>query len=319
MHDSTNCHRVQGRTAMRGRRGFVLLAVLSAIIGAVTLGMLVTRTARLSLLTASNRAAFLRARWNANDCAQRARAAMSESEWSRSDSAWARLDALLATAPIVREAGTCAVSLTAVGDRIDVNNADAHTLRRLFLAAGLLPTRVDSLVDALLDWLDEDDHPRPSGAESNWYRTNGRPGPRNGRLADVAELRRVRGFQDSTGFAALLDTESGRVSLVRAPAVVLAALPGFTPDLIAQIHERRAHHTVKADLHELAVTLPGEAGAALLPNIPDLEQRIAVDPDAWILTSHGRAAGSPVIAVIELRLVRAGPGAAVTRRRERWE
>lgn len=52
----------------------------------------------------------------------------------------------------------------------------------------------DSLVTALLDWIDPDSTGRGGGSENTWYRSAGRRLPRNGALASVNELEWVRGF-----------------------------------------------------------------------------------------------------------------------------
>ena len=110
-----------------------------------------------------------------------------------------------------------------------------------FLAAGLVvglavsvfqavtrrSTLVDSLVDALLDWRDPDTVPRPFGDESS--------GNRNAPLADVWELRSVRGFTDSLvgRLARFLTTRgSGAINVNAAPPEVLATVPGMTEEAI---------------------------------------------------------------------------------------
>jgi DNA uptake protein ComE-like DNA-binding protein len=78
--------------------------------------------------------------------------------------------------------------LTDSGARIDVNTADEQTLLAL-------PGMTQELVDALLDYRDEDDTPRPQGAEQDHYDRLARPYliP-NGPLAGIEELLMVKGF-----------------------------------------------------------------------------------------------------------------------------
>jgi general secretion pathway protein K len=63
--------------------------------------------------------------------------------------------------------------------------------RRLFELLQLNP----DLVDALIDWTDQDDNPRPAGAESAYYQSQ-RPAYRaaNERLQSLADLRLIKGF-----------------------------------------------------------------------------------------------------------------------------
>jgi general secretion pathway protein K len=76
--------------------------------------------------------------------------------------------------------------------RLDLGAPElAAALPRLLALVGLDP----GLADAIADWTDADDAPRPRGAEREWYlaRTPARL-PRNGPFASVAELALVRGM-----------------------------------------------------------------------------------------------------------------------------
>lgn len=58
----------------------------------------------------------------------------------------------------------------------------------------LLPGMDEDTADAILDWIDADDDPRPNGAESDFYATLTRPlSPRNALVSDLDELLFVRG------------------------------------------------------------------------------------------------------------------------------
>ena len=89
------------------------------------------------------------------------------------------------------------------------------------------------MVDALLDWRDPDDAPRRFGAERDWYVARGLFPPRNGPLADVRELRRVRGFDAITVpdsvLIAVFTVEPGRLVTARADPRVLASVTGKQP------------------------------------------------------------------------------------------
>ena len=64
-------------------------------------------------------------------------------------------------------------------------------VRRLFELLQLNP----NLVDALIDWMDKDDLPQPSGAESVYYQSQKPPyRTANGPLPALGELRLVKGF-----------------------------------------------------------------------------------------------------------------------------
>jgi hypothetical protein len=117
----------------------------------------------------------------------------------------------------------------------------------------------------------------------------------------------------------VFDVEEGRISLTRAHPAILAALPGFTPELVTQVMERRLTHTMTADLNALAASLTGAPRAALIASIPDLQPLIIADPEAWIVSSHATLKGSAVGATVEVKLIRGGRGGIVVRRKETWD
>ncbi|MBH0198452.1 MAG: type II secretion system minor pseudopilin GspK [Nitrospira sp.] len=80
--------------------------------------------------------------------------------------------------------------IAAANDQIKFKTITERT-RRLFELLQLNP----DLVDALIDWTDQDDNPRPAGAESAYYQSQ-RPAYRaaNERLQSLADLRLIKGF-----------------------------------------------------------------------------------------------------------------------------
>lgn len=301
----------------RTRRGFALLAVLWVIVGLAALGVGDARVARTSLGTARNRTNGIVAAWRAAGCAEAARAA---TDAALNDSArdpaatWDTLDRVLATSNALRTAG-CTVSATAAGDRLDVNNSDPEAIRATLIAAGVDPARTDSLTDAIVDWRDADTMPRPAGAEARWYRAAGRPEPTGVAFGDARELALVRGLELDDSIRALLGTEPGRIVLDRAPLPVIAALPGMSPEAVARIAELRWRREQVRDPVRLGAALSDEARATLVRSYSALAQRLAPEPDAWMVTVTA-AAGSPPVAVSqELRLARAGRRAGVVRLR----
>ncbi|MBH0193607.1 MAG: type II secretion system minor pseudopilin GspK [Nitrospira sp.] len=80
--------------------------------------------------------------------------------------------------------------IAAANDPIKFKTITERT-RRLFELLQLNP----DLVDALIDWTDQDDNPRPAGAESAYYQSQ-RPAYRaaNERLQSLADLRLIKGF-----------------------------------------------------------------------------------------------------------------------------
>lgn len=77
--------------------------------------------------------------------------------------------------------------------KLPLNLMDPEMATRLLRAYGLEGEALATARDSLLDWLDTDDERRPFGAEEAFYAPLGYR-PRNGAMASVGELRRVRGF-----------------------------------------------------------------------------------------------------------------------------
>ncbi|HKV50232.1 MAG TPA: hypothetical protein VJO52_03450 [Gemmatimonadaceae bacterium] len=209
----------------------------------------------------------------------------------------------------------CVLTLRPAGTTIDLNTAGDSFLVRLFVALGDAPARADSLSDAVLDWRDADDVPRPSGAEASWYLAQGRMPPRNAAFADVRELERVRGFAQRAGLDSVLGVEPARIVLDRAPLAVIAALPGFTSEAVARVADHRASGVPISDVLSLSAELSPAGRSALLADYPDLVRLTTAEPDAWILTARGTSGAPAVTVALELVLVRAGDRAAIVRRR----
>jgi type II secretory pathway component PulK len=302
------------RVASGRRDGFALLAVLWVLAGATALGLLLMLAAREAQGTAANRIALTRARWIAEGCVERARAAVDESvdEDVITDSAWAALDRLIVGTALT---DGCQLSVVPVGLTLDVNAADTTQLRRLLVAASASPPAADSMAAAILDWRDADDETRQDGAERDWYERAERVPPRNGSFASTAELASVRGLGDRADVRPLLGVEPGRILLSRAPPAVLAALPGMSAAVIAVVEERRAVRDSMLDLPRLVAIVPAEQRDPLVANLPTLTALLTALPDAWIIAAEASDGRPIVTARLELRVVRSGRRLAIVRRR----
>lgn len=299
-------------TRRRQRRGFALLAVLWVTVGLSAIALAGLLAARGAAATARNRIALTRGRWRAEDCVERARAVIDDALSGGNAiprpiaGGWDALDRVVAASPAVT-AAQCDVTMTPAGVAVDVNVADAEQVRATLLAAGVVAPQADSMTDALLDWRDPDDIPRPLGAERDWYAARGLFTPRNGRIADIRELRRIRGFNatvlpDST-LAALFTVEPGRILWSRAPLAVLAGLPGVDDEAHGLLREARL------SLPDLRASLSPAAQKRMDAHYADLQRLTTDHPDAWLLTARDNGA------TIEVRLALAGPRAAIVRRR----
>jgi DNA uptake protein ComE-like DNA-binding protein len=258
----------------------------------------------------------MRGQWRAEDCLERARAVINDALSGGHTiprpvtGGWEVLDRVVAASPAITDAA-CDVTLAPTGVAVDINTADGEQLLALFRAIGIGEPRADSMVDALLDWRDVDDIPRPLGAERDWYHAEGRFTPRNGPFADVKELRRVRGFEDlpDSILGAIFTVEPGRIVWNRAPLVVLASLPGIGEEALARIIERRERGVSVADMAALSADLSPGARQLLVARYGDVARLTTDRPDAWILTARGGGYA------VEVRLAPAGSRAAIVRRR----
>jgi len=310
-------------TASRSRPGFALLAVLWIMVGVSTVGLALALVARRCATAAHDRGALLVAEWAAEDCVNRSEEiigdALVRAEHSPADTmTWATLDRYSPNAPdgasFVADSD-CAAGLRAAGTTIDVNTADHESLTRVLVAAGKSPRTADSLADAILDWRDPDQDARAHGAEAPWYVAYGRAPPRNAPFANVHELEQVRGLEELGGLDTLFGVDSDRIVFDRAPLAVIASLPGLGDEALARLAEIRFRGARMDGLLPFSALLSPDARDALMAAYPELARRTTTQPDAWILTARGWS-GVPRVSVdIQVRLVRAGPRAAVVRRR----
>jgi hypothetical protein len=292
----------------------VLWIIVSAA-ALTTIGALIGRDA---FDAGRNRVNGERALWRAEDCLARARATIDSMLVSAVGSPalgariWNALDTVVAARPLVH-ARDCAVRLDAAGSRVDLNGPEEPISRALALLVGRAQSA--PLLDALLDWRDPDSTTRSLGAEAPWYDSQGRYAPRNDSIAALRELRRVRGFEQLQGLDFLFSAEPARISINTAPAEVLLAVPGFTPETVAKILEWRLKGWQVTDLLALESAISRTSADSLLARFPDISRMTTLEPDAWILTSNGTAGTPPDTASVELRLVRTERRAVIVRRR----
>ena len=107
----------------------------------------------------------------------------------------------------------------------------------------------------------------------------------------------------------------GRINLNRARPVVIATLPGITPEAIRVLVEARAWRGSLHGLDELAARLSPAGRAALLEHYPELLPRVSFRTGALVLGARGWTDGSPASATIEVLAVNGGNRAAVIQRR----
>jgi general secretion pathway protein K len=154
--------------------------------------------------------------------------------------------------------------------QVDLNTADAPLLRLMLGGLNLDEDRMDTIVDAIMDWRDEDEFHRASGAESDYYRSLPEPYySKNADFDSIEELRLVKGvteelfdplrerftvFTDSASESRQLRklfrkgaaAEAGHINLNAAHPDVLMALPEMTEERVAAIAEFRQNRDFKS-------------------------------------------------------------------------
>jgi len=289
------------------RRGFVVLTILWIITIAAIVATGAALAGRHAVLEGAARVALERGRWEALGCERRVVAAIdvalaSAPTLDDATKLWRILPSAVLGSPLVAR---CDVSLEAAGTRLDVNDASEEMVVNLLDAIGL-ESDAPQLADALEDWIDPDDDALPSGAEREWYQAAGRIVPRNGPLADVREMRRVRGFDAMRRLDSVFATEPGRVSLATAPVSVLMAVPGITRETAEQIVAMQQLGTPLGDLRAVLGTVSRASAAALEARYADAARATTPDADAWVVRVRA-ARGAPRVAVtLDWRLIRTG-------------
>ncbi|MBI5799679.1 MAG: general secretion pathway protein GspK [Verrucomicrobia bacterium] len=90
--------------------------------------------------------------------------------------------------------GTFQVKILDCERKLNINFADASRLARALQLCGVDANEAGQISDSIQDWIDRDDQPRISGAESDYYLSLTPPyQAKNGPLDDLSELMLIRG------------------------------------------------------------------------------------------------------------------------------
>jgi len=278
------------------RRGFALLAVLWTLTAITMLTGAAMAIARLGSTTTRNRVLLTRAAWAREACGEILQAHYAQ------DASVRQLDSVDLGRNI-----WCTATLQDPSVKVNLNLADRAALVTVFQVV-VRSAAVDSLVDALLDWRDPDTVPRRFGDESS--------GNRNGPLADVWELRYVRGFTDSLvgSLARFFTTRGiGAINVNAAPPEVLATLPGMTEEAVRMvIMGRRATPLPNADV--LAGLLSPSGRRTLLASYSEFVRSAVFAAPQLVGTVMGGVRGTPFVARVTLTMVPVPGRLAVIRR-----
>jgi len=177
-------------------------------------------------------------------------------------------------------AGTFSVRIVDLERKININlinEGNIYLLQHALALQGVSPGDASVISDSFLDWIDRDDSPHLSGAESGDYISNPNPGfspylAKNGPIDDLSELLLVRGItpeifwgssggaggsqsgplsavssvmDQSLGGAGIADLFTflsvGGININTASAAVLQLVPGLDPMLAQAIVTTRAY------------------------------------------------------------------------------
>ena len=214
--------------------------------------------------------------------------------------------------------GSYALSIADESARLPVNTASEAELQRLLFALGVPQLRGIDVAAAIADWIDPDELHRLNGAEWDDYYADqpAQVHPANGPLADLSELRQIRGI-DAELFERLerlltVETES-RVNLNSAPKPVLAALPGLTDEAVQVILSARGAGSPLRSLEDLVARLSAPSRETLQLQYSDLRRRVQFRSRAYRLTSVGQPAGQGRAVSIDATVAIVGQRAAVVR------
>lgn len=125
-----------------------------------------------------------------------------------------------------------AVTVADESGKIDLNSAQDTLLKAILGSAGMAEEQSLALLDALLDWRDQDSQRRPRGAEEEDYRAAGKKAvPSNRPFETQEEVRQVMGvtpelYQKISGMLTVYSKQPG-INPAFAPREVLQAIPGL--------------------------------------------------------------------------------------------
>lgn len=141
--------------------------------------------------------------------------------------------------------GDAEVALSIIDEtgKIDINSASGEDLAQLFESQGVSADEALSIADAIQDWRDGDNLPRPQGAEAEDYEAAGYSyTPRDGPFSTVEELQQVLGvgYQLYNQIEPAITVFSGRATSNPAFAPIEALLAmGFTEEEATIFIEQR--------------------------------------------------------------------------------
>lgn len=209
------------------------------------------------------------------------------------------------------------VDVQSESGKIDINWASEKVIKEVLKRSGLSEDEAESVGDAILDWRDADDHPRPRGAEEADYAGLPEPiKPRNGLFLVLDELRSVKGvtrelYRDLLSRAFTVYGRSPLVNINAAPSAVLGAL-GLSAEQAEKIIARRKEAPFRVPAEVTAFMVQEGMPQSVLPYLTT-----ASASNVYTITARGIAADG----IVHLVRCRVEVGGAVRGgiRIVRWE
>ena len=186
------------RSLHDSRRAVALIVVLLAMSVAVTVLAGLQAVSFRQAASGRETAARFRAYWAARAGVEATLARLEQSlDAGESGAGYAELDAMLSAASGELDGASWSITHDALRETRD-GPADPHSKINVNLMSAddlmLLSGMSEDVADAILDWIDEDDSPRPLGAEEGYYSQLASPyAPRNGPVTSLRELELAAG------------------------------------------------------------------------------------------------------------------------------
>ncbi|MCL4213528.1 MAG: general secretion pathway protein GspK [Gemmatimonadales bacterium] len=296
------------------RPGFTMLSVLwlLALAGGITLGALAE--SRVAIDASRHRVTKQRGAWEARGCLAELRATLDRAIRDVSSSEqrlrWRTLDEF-AVATNTRRFD-CMTQVVPVGLRVDINAAESDEVLRLLRAAGV-GGNAPELAGAIHARRNVSDGRSAQGPAIDRLQLQGPELQRTRPFESDAELRLIPGLEQDVAVTVYLGVESGRVSLMHAPAPVLQSLPGFSDDAVLYLLALRQSPRSVGSLQDVVAAAPSSARARLMAAFEQLSLRATLDPDGWRLIATVRDSRTGGRTTVEQEVRRQSDGLLLAR------
>ncbi len=165
--------------------------------------------------------------------------------------------------------------------KIAINYAKKEQLQQLFNSLSDDELLVDSLSDAILDWVDRNDLHRLNGAEKEQYAEDDLEyQPRNAPFASLEELQMVKGmtaeiYQQLKDLVSIY-TKKAKINPQTASRLVLLTLPDATEELVDEYIKQRVENERNSEKISLPEWYAGGAGKS---NVYMIVAEVMIDKD----------------------------------------